>query len=350
MFYSLSSHSQCVHMECVLCYVPPWLWADMSHPASITISESGIHERRGIIRQLFRLTPPGPWDHGGRGSPSSIFSASEQWHFSLSGVAQQLKATWDAVPVISSLLPGVEDQWLKLSGRCGHIEPVWWQNVAYAVFQKTCLHSRDGRHSLEQKNKCLPCVIMQSNKMSHVPAAEWYLNTESHLCVRWKRFSYRLKSSSQSHQCDGAQAHRTQSGIISDIRCSPSISRSEMLSASAIKAFLNAVERLFKLLRQPLIRPPLSCNEYGGHGRFSLWAKKREGANWKQPLALAWRQAVRTHTCVWSSVGDVRHQHCGVVFPQSPNKNAILPTHVCWWFYSCYLYVIININVVLCLI
>lgn len=51
----------CAHAACALLqYVPPWLWAGMSHPASITISESGTHERRGIIDQLFRLPPPGP--------------------------------------------------------------------------------------------------------------------------------------------------------------------------------------------------------------------------------------------------------------------------------------------------
>lgn len=59
--YSVRSHSECVHMECVRAAdFLFWLWADMSHPASVTISECGIHERRGITPRLSRLAPPGP--------------------------------------------------------------------------------------------------------------------------------------------------------------------------------------------------------------------------------------------------------------------------------------------------
>lgn len=122
------------------CYIPPGLCADVTHPASITVSDPGIHERRGIIQQLFRLTPPAPTfislpgtTEGSGPAPWSCSSEQWQWRTAAESASHLIRATNELITYKC---------WWKLSGRCGWIQP-----------------PLVGGHSLKEKTNRLTCVI-----------------------------------------------------------------------------------------------------------------------------------------------------------------------------------------------
>lgn len=180
MFYLVDSHSERVHVE--LCYIPPWLWADVTHPASITISEVWHSwEERDHWPALqadstwSHIHQP-PWDHGGQqrgfsflGGGGGTGAVLIVWYRT---AAQS--AWWRGeVPVMSSQV------WAHNCGRFRPIEPMWLYmlHVQYLVLvpvRKHVLLLRDWEAQKQMSALCHHCAMTQSNKILNVPYIKWH--------------------------------------------------------------------------------------------------------------------------------------------------------------------------------